>query len=1175
MVHSGFQPMNDESLKSKIGRFEIQRELGRGAFGTVYLATDPQLERAVALKVPHFGAEESAKKVARFLREAKAAAGLHHPNIVAVHDAGRHGSRYYIASSFVDGATLRDLLKKNGTPSAIAAAKLISKLANAVGYAHEQGVVHRDVKPENVLVEKDGTPYLVDFGLARRDSEDVLQTQEGTVLGTPAYMSPEQASGMGATVDGKTDQWSLGVMLYEMLAGVRPFEGNSMQMMYAIQHTIPLELRKRNPSIPLDLETICHRCLAKDPKDRFSDCYELSRDLERWLADESIASRRQSLVEKFQRWNRRNPLVAKLSVALFASISLLSAVASIQWLRAESNAAAARESAVQLQASLDEVVQQRQLLSDQKESLQRSSAELEQANSMLKSTNGDLTTAKQKIEQSLIELQEKQRQVELASNEKEKAVILSDEERKKRISEQTKNQKLRYFGDIQTARLAIAAGDSEEAKEILASSNPELHSIEWDFLSKNAARYDSEFVPFNERPNQNSVTERFMRSVHFPDLAVEPDQIQQVSSSSKIWDMDANARRWLLRTTSVDVLEPFIPAGYAPNPPPNPSGLNPDLKGVFVAPTITAFSINGSVENFSEVATHAWMSPNGQFVAALQPKVERREIDTNSFELLVGVEGVLFDLQSKEYFRRKLDIGWVAERILFRTNGKSLTVSISGALRWRHFNGVFSRDSTRFILLNGADATLRQWMIAERSATPDAKQPLSSGAMSFSALRAEDDRIVASVSDRLISLETATLKILEDVKTKWPFTPTTGTYFSRDGRMVGLVRHTPPTEKSIEQLELGLYSRQRNSWKTCLATPQMITQSNSIGKVLELPKNRLAAAEKGIFTMEWERPSLVADRFEQWVSLQMPNNAQFLFHKEAKALSEKGELMWQGANGKRPIILRLSSDAFSVALGFRDRVSVLKREPNKKIWQVDAVQTLVGGGLRNVLPHPRKKTLFVAQEDRLSIFDPVEKKLTTQLASIGANSVYLQTNGRVLFADDLGQVQIISETDGAFLKKFRVQRTAKSALALEPEGRYLAAAGEDRRITLWDLNKEKLLGNVLTDVPIQNMRLNPKSKLLLAIGFDNSIGVYEWPSLKRVISLSASEENVLWCDTTMDGKRLLLANRLGIRVVDLEYGVGVLDMLQFSSPSLCLDVNEDHSAVFSYGEDDRLVRYPL
>lgn len=1172
--------MNNESLTSRIGRFEIQRELGRGAFGIVYLAIDPQLERAVALKVPHFGTEENSKKVARFLREAKAAACLHHPNIVAVHDAGQHGSRYYIASAFVEGATLRDLLRKNGMPSATAAAKLISKLANAIGYANEQGVVHRDVKPENVLVERDGTPYLVDFGLARRDSEDVLQTQEGTVLGTPAYMSPEQASGKGGTVDGKTDQWSLGVMLYEMLSGVRPFEGNSMQMMYAIQHGSPLELRKRNSRIPRDLETICHRCLTKDPKDRFSDCYELSRDLERWLTDESIASRRQSLLERFQRWNRRNPLVANLSVALFASVSLLSAVATIQWLRAESNAASARVSATKLQVSLDEVVEQRQLLSDQKDSLQQSSEKLERTNRDLASTNLNLESAKVEIQQSLSELQDKQRLIELTSAEKNEAIVVSDEERKKRISEQSKNQKLRYFGDIQTARLAIAAGDSEQAKQILASSNAELHSIEWDTLSKNAARYDSDYTPFDVSLMQNSVTGRFMRSVHFPDLAVEPDQISQITTCPRIWDVDANARRWLHRTSTVDVLESHIPLGYTADRRYN---TNPVLEGVFTAPTIEAYSINGSVEIFSELATHAWMSPNGQFVAAIQPRVERRDIDENSFELIIVVEGVLFDLQNKEYFRRKLDAGMVSGRILFRNSGIKISATILVPLQWHHFDGVFSRDSSRFTLLSGSDSTLRQWLISEQSATPETSRALSNGklALPFSAMRTEDDRLVVSIKDRLLTLEEASLKVIEEIATAWPFAPNVGVYFSRNGKSLGLVLYSPATdkslgtEKSLETLDLYLFSRQSNSWKLCRASPRMIASSNAFGNVVESPATRLAAAERGVFTMEWEKPSLVTDRTEQWVSLQMSNRAQFLFNKNVKPLLDKGELVWQGATDKRPFSLKLFSDVSSIALGFPDRVSVLKRKPTEKVWQVDAVQALVGGNLRNVLPHPKKNVLFVAQDDRLCIFDPVRKKLVAQLASSAANSVLLQTSGRVLFADDQGQVQIVSELDGTLLKKFRVQRNGKSALAIDPEGRYLAAAGEDRRITLWDLSKEKLLGNVLTDVPIQRLRLNPKSKLLSAVGFDNSVGVYEWPTLQRKISLSSSEETVLWCDTTIDGKRLLLASRRGLRVIDLEYGVGVLDIIQFSSPSLCLDLNDLQSTVFSYGEDDRLARYPF
>ena len=810
--------MNDESPKSRIGRFEIQRELGRGAFGTVYLATDPQLERAVALKVPHFGSEESAKKVARFLREAKAAAGLHHPNIVAVHDAGRHGTRHYIASAFVDGMTLREVIRNMGKPSSVAAAKLIAKLANALGYANQQGVVHRDVKPENILIDRDGTPFLVDFGLARRDTEDVLQTQEGTILGTPAYMSPEQASGHGSKVDGKSDQWSLGVILYELLTGVRPFEGNSIQIMYAIQHTTLLELRKHDSSIPRDLETICHRCLAKVPADRFSDCYELGRDLERWLADESIASRRHSLVERFLRWNRRNPVVARLSVALFASVSLLGTGATIQWFRAENNAAKARTNSSQLQKSLDEVVEQRQLLSGQKASLELSSEKLDRSNKDLEHSNLDLKTAKLEIEQSLAELKEKQNLIELTSAEKAMAINLSDEERKKRISEESKNQKLRYFGGIQTAKLAIAAGDSEQAKRILASSNADLHSVEWDLLSNSAARYDSDFVPIDETLTQGPVAGRFMRSVHFPDLAVDSEQISQIASCPKILEVDADAKRWLFRTSTVDVLGPHIPFGYKPNQffTKNIKGeiTNPALSSVFVAATIDASSVNGSVEHFSKVATHSWMSPSGQFVACILPRVERRDISDTRFQLRVVVEAVLFDLQNKEYLQRKLDIGVVAETISFNLFGNNTVATISSPLRWHHFDGVFSQDSSRFFLLNGPDSTLRQWLMSDQSATPDSIQAISSGELSLpvTAMRSEEGRVVVAMQDRLLTLDERELKIVEDLPTKWPIVPTNGIHFSRNGKMLGLVKKLEATEKSPSSIDLVVFSRQRKSW---------------------------------------------------------------------------------------------------------------------------------------------------------------------------------------------------------------------------------------------------------------------------------------------------------------------------------------------------------------------------
>jgi serine/threonine protein kinase len=207
--------------QTAVGRFRVKAVLGQGGFGTVYRADDPVLQRDVALKVPRFGSEQ-AGKVERFLREARAAANLRHPNIVPVFEAGTAGRDLYIAAEFVEGQALSTLVHKE-KPDPRRAAAWVRDLALALAYAHGEGVVHRDVKPDNILVGAQGRPQLTDFGLARRLEEDATLTTEGTLLGTPAYKAPEQARGDTAAVGPLSDQYSLGVVLYELLTGRTPF----------------------------------------------------------------------------------------------------------------------------------------------------------------------------------------------------------------------------------------------------------------------------------------------------------------------------------------------------------------------------------------------------------------------------------------------------------------------------------------------------------------------------------------------------------------------------------------------------------------------------------------------------------------------------------------------------------------------------------------------------------------------------------------------------------------------------------------------------------------------------------------------------------------------------------------------------------------------------------------
>ena len=258
-----------------IGRYEVQAEIGRGAMGIVCLARDPRLGRRVALKTyvlpPGVTADEEREFRARFEREARAAAALSHPGIVTIHDVERDAGTGvpYIVMEYVEGQSLRDLLARRGRLEPSEACEIARQVADALHAAHAAGIVHRDVKPANILIgAADGRAKLADFGVARRQESDL--TRSGAALGSPAYMSPEQLR--GGAVDGRSDLFSLGVILYQMLTGSRPFEGDDLAALgYSIVHETPVPVTRRVPGLPAGLGAFVDRALAKSPDGRFAD----------------------------------------------------------------------------------------------------------------------------------------------------------------------------------------------------------------------------------------------------------------------------------------------------------------------------------------------------------------------------------------------------------------------------------------------------------------------------------------------------------------------------------------------------------------------------------------------------------------------------------------------------------------------------------------------------------------------------------------------------------------------------------------------------------------------------------------------------------------------------------------------------------------------------------------
>jgi serine/threonine protein kinase len=350
----------EDSLQ--FGRFKIREEIGEGGFGLVYRAFDPDLQREVALKLPRLTTLASSASRERFLREARAMAALNHPQIATIHEAGSQGAVCYMACAYYQGGNLAERISDIGPLPCNVAAQFVVALADGVQFAHSRGILHRDLKPSNVLIDTAASRdeptakdlRISDFGLASFIEEEVEATRSGALVGTPAYMSPEQAESRLSDISTQSDVYALGAILYELLSGQPPFRrATTLATLEAVRHAQPVSLRRNVPELPPDLEAICLKCLEKTPARRYATANALSQDLQNWLQGRPVSARRPTAVERFSRFCRNNPAFATACGLLVASILVGTLTSTAFLFRAQRNAQLANQNAQQLAAAVD------------------------------------------------------------------------------------------------------------------------------------------------------------------------------------------------------------------------------------------------------------------------------------------------------------------------------------------------------------------------------------------------------------------------------------------------------------------------------------------------------------------------------------------------------------------------------------------------------------------------------------------------------------------------------------------------------------------------------------------------------------------------------------------------------------------------------------------------------